>query len=798
MLLIGAGSVYFLLRAGMPTYTGEASLEGLKEEVTIERDERAVAHLQGESMEDLAYAQGYIHAQERLWQMETHRRAGPGRVSEIVGEDAIEMDLEMRKVNMPGIIENLAEETSPEGMAVLQSYADGVNTFLEEDILPPEMRLLGVEPEPWTVEDSLSIIGLLGYQMGNNWMEEAARYSLQEELPEEKFADLMPPYKDWDTPKIWTEEQATAFKESKEIEEKKPNQIADNKSQTSEAKGLSESMLTQHGPAMEQKKKFLPRLGSNSWVVSPEMSASGEAVMANDPHLQADLPSIWYENRLEKTDDLNIYGWSIPGAPGVVIGFNQHLSWGLTNIGDSQDLFLEEQHPDNPHKFRYDDEWYEAEIITEEIEVKGKEKPVEHEIIVTRNGPLINEDPPMSLKWTAYDVEGSSADAIFNMNTSRNWAEFKEALEDFSIPIQCIVYADVEGNIGFRLAGHVPVRKKGMGLKPSPGWDPDYGWEGYIPHEEMPELFNPPAQYIANANHMVAGDDYPYTIAYDTAPPSRMQRIVDVLEEGEEFTAADFKELQNDWYNQHAADRLPLFIEALQENQDELNEQELKGMELLEDWAREPVNLPEEPAPAIFQSWYLNFMEEVFKNTMGEDLFQIFLERAYLAYNALENMLEQEDSAWFEPGLNELLLVSYTRTIEELSSKMGSSPAGWQWQELQSIQFPHQMKDAPLLGSFLSRGPYPYGGDHMTVGRAAYDLTNPFQVNHTAGMRYVAVMHPEEVEAYGVIAGGQSGHPLSKHYDDQIQAWLDGEFFPLYSTSEQLGEQDTEVKTLTP
>ncbi len=779
LLIVGVGAGYFFLRSKMPDYTAEVSLEGAEDEILVQRDERGVAHIQAKSFEDLALAQGYVHAQERLWQMETHRRAIAGTVSEIVGEDMLEMDQLMRTLGLSRVNEELAEETSAESMAIMQNYADGVNAFLEKDKLPLEMSLLGFEPEPWTAEDSLGIIVLLAYNLGGNWMEETARASLEEELEPHLFEELMPPYEDWDTPKVWTEEQAAAMQVDKE-------------------RGVFRHATERNRELMAQKEKIMPRLGSNSWVVSPELSASEEAVLANDPHLQIDFPSIWYENRLEEEEGINLYGWSVPGAPGIVIGNNQHIAWGLTNIGDVQDLFLEEQHPDDPHKFKYDEDWYEAEVIKEEIVVDGKDEPVEHEVIITRNGPLVHEDPPMSLKWTAYDFEGSTADAIFEVNKSRNWEEFTDALESFSMPSQCIVYADVEGNIGFRVTGNLPIRKKGLGLTPSPGWDPDYGWEGYIPMDDLPELYNPPDEYIVTANHLVAGDDYPYPITIDCAPPYRMQRIVDVLENGDSFDVEDFKELQNDWYNQHAAERLPDFIRAIEDHRNEMDQLEQKGLELIQEWVVEPVNLPEKAGPAIFQVWYLNFMEEVFKDTMGDELYQTFLERDYLAYNALENLLEEGEAEWFDPGLEELLRESFSRSIDQLVEELGDEPSHWEWGHLQTISFDHLMGEVALLRPLLCRGPYPYGGDHMTVGRAAYSLDNPFQVNSIAGMRFISVMREEGVESYGIIAGGQSGHPLSSHYDDQLDYWLEGKYYSLNFTPEELENQETRGLKINP
>jgi penicillin amidase len=306
---------------------------------------------------------------------------------------------------------------------------------------------------------------------------------------------------------------------------------------------------------------------------------------------------------------------------------------------------------------------------------------------------------------------------------------------------------------------------------------------------ELPELLNPRDGYIATANHRVESEGYPYLIALDVAPPYRMQRITDLLAARDRFTVEDFQEMQNDWFNPHAARRLPGWVESLTAKKDELSETEQEGLTLLQEWSGHPVNLPELAAPAIFQVWYLNLMEEIFREKIGDELYQDFIGNAYAAYNTMEYLLEKGDSAWFDGDFAGLLLASYRRTIARLIRELGSKPERWQWQKLQTITFENVLGQVPLLGSLVNRGPFPYGGDHMTVGRAAYSLTEPFKVNSVAGLRFIAVMESGAVHARGVIAGGQSGHLLSRHYDDQIKSWLEGAYYDL------LFERDALLRT---
>ena len=772
VLLGGAGFIYFTLRSSLAIHTGTISA-GTTEEASILRCERGVAYIKASTPEDLYFAQGYAHAQERLWQMEFNRRVVQGRLSETIGADLLESDIFLRKIGLNRIAERIVDKTSPEGLAVLQSYARGINAFLEEARQTPEMLLLGVNPEPWDETDVAGILALMTFDLGSNFNIEQIRLALKGTISPQLYAEITPPFEDWDTPAIYTEEQAAAGVDPHAILE-----LID----TVDLNGLS---------------AFLPRLGSNSWVISPDLYAGGTAVMANDPHLGISLPSIWYENCLELEGQMPVYGWSIPGMPLVVIGHNERIAWGMTNIGDTQDLFLEQQDPEDPHRFMYEGEWYTAEVIEEEIKVKGQEEPEILEIIITRNGPLVSDDPLMSLRWTAYDIESSAVDAVIDMNQARNWDEFRLALFDFTIPMQNFVYADVDGNIGFRTAGLAPIRKQGLGLEPAPGWSADYGWEGYIPTDEMPELYNPPQGYIATANHRVTDDSYPYMIAIDDATPYRMQRIVDQLSAGDPLTLEDMKAMQTDWFNPHAATRLPQWLGLVEGHAKDLGDNEQEGFELLKEWAQNPVSSPDAAAPAIYANWYLNFMEEVFKEEMGEEMYERFISNAYIAYKALDYQLEKGESAWFNGSLDELLLNSYRRTINELEEQLGQDPASWQWQELQSISFDHALGEEDMLKPFFNRGPYPYGGDNETVGRANYSLNDPFNVTLAAGLRFIAVMEPE-IEAYGVFAGGQSGHFMSDHYGLHIETWLDGRYYRLVGSREELLEQQTREIILLP
>lgn len=758
LVLGGLSFGYSILRSGLPAYEGTVEVEGLKQQVTIYRDELGRPHIYASTLEDLFFGQGYVHAQDRLWQMELHRRAGQGRISEVIGKSELSTDVLLRTVRLPQIATVLKENSNPKTIAIIESYARGVNAYLEQmKGVPPEFRLLGFKPEPWTADHVFGVAALMAFDSASNYENELFRLTLQKELPGHLFQEMIPPtYPENDVPASWDNAQ---LPDSVELDQL-----------VSILKRL-EFTDSKYYPSL--------CLGSNGWAVGPERSSTGNALFAFDSHDALSLPNLYYENRLVLVDEFDLYGWSAVGMAAMIDGFSDQIAWGLTNIGDTQDLFLEERHPDNQYQFRYGDEWYDAEVIVDSIDVKGMEEPHRFEIIITRNGPLISEDPPISLAWSAMHSE-AGFDALLEINMAKNWEEFQAAANKFTMPSTNINYADAEGNIALRTAGLIPIRRQGTGVLISPGWDPAYGWEGFIPMEEMPELVNPPQGFIAAANSLVAREDYPYLISVENAPGYRIRRIVSFLESTNQHSLDTMKQLQTDWYNEHAKRRLPDFVKALHNHRGELTETELAGLQLLEAWLSEPVNASDLAAPAIFEYWYLKLIEEVFLEEMGEELFQSYLRRNYIVYENLERFIERNDSAWFKADLNTLLFNSYQKTINDLVEKLGSNPADWRWDQLQMISFNHDIGNelGPLSGIY-NRGPYPFGGGHMTVGRAGHRLYNPFKVSHVATIRVVADMGPQ-IEAYGVIPAGQSGHPLSKHYDDQIDAWLSGQYYPLY------------------
>lgn len=759
LLIGGVVFAYSVMRASLPKVEGLVEVEGINNRVTIYRDELGRPHIYASNMEDLFFGQGFAHAQDRLWQMELHRRAGQGRISEVIGRSELDTDILLRTVGLPRVAQTLKDNSTVETIILLSSYAEGINAYLKTmKVAPPEFLLLGFNPEPWTVDQVFGVAALMAFDSANNYQHELFRLTMQQALAANLYNELLPPvYPENDVPAVWREEISNRIFSLDDL------QALENRTDL-------------------KRSDFYPSLslGSNGWCLSPDKTASGLVLYAFDSHDALSMPSLYYENRLVIEGELDLYGWSAPGMAGMIDGFNGYIAWGLTNIGDTQDLFLEKRNPDNPDQFLYDNEWYDAEVIKDYITVKGQDDPVELDIIITRNGPLISSDPDISLSWAPLQ-SSEGFDALLEINFAKNWNEFRSAANKFTMPSTNITYADVEGNIAFRTVGLLPIRRQGYGIEVAPGWDPEYGWDGFIPMDELPELFNPPTGYVAAANAVVAREDYPYIISVDNAPGYRIRRITEFLEADNNHDLETMKALQTDWYNSHAAMRLPDIIRVLNENKDLLSELELAALEILTIWQANPVNAMEEAGPAIFETFYIKMMERVFSEKMGEELFNSYLRRNYLVYESLERFWDRGSSAWFgEVTLDKIILDSYTVAIADLSEDLGSDVSKWRWDQRQTITYTHDVGSelGPLSGLY-NRGPYPVGGGHMTVGRAGHRLFNPFNVSQVATIRVVAKLGPS-TEAYGVIPTGQSGHPLSSHYDDQIEPWLNGGYFKLY------------------
>ncbi|MEZ5568491.1 MAG: penicillin acylase family protein [Halioglobus sp.] len=522
--------------------------------------------------------------------------------------------------------------------------------------------------------------------------------------------------------------------------------------------------------------------GSNGWVLAAQKSASGLPLFAFDSHDELGLPNLFYEVHLFFGEQRQLRGWSVAGLPGVINGFNEHIAWGFTNIGDTQDVFLEQRSADDPTLFKSAGAWYRARSESVSIAIAGEEAR-ELRILHTRNGPLISDDPPLSLAWAVQRLPAPALDSMLQLNLASDWRTFNAALDAFPAPSLNATYADVQGTIGFRTAGALPLRGTGEGLMPLDGSQPANAWQGMVAAQAMPQRVNPPEGFFAAANARVnrAGDGP--LVSADNAAPYRIARLQAVLGRPGRFTLEDMQALQMDRRDEQAAMVLPTLVQGL--NGVELSPRAERAQALLANWLPDPVADADSAPALLFQQWYLSLAEELFAADTGE-LWPQLAGRSYLLNQALDHLiLRAPDSPWWRGERSLLLARSLERALATLAGKHGDDMSRWRLDEQLHVRLRHALGDAaPGAGWLFNAADVPWAGGPSTVGRARYSYARPFAVDAAATVRVVAEMSkPPRVLA--IMPGGQSGHPLSPYYADQYPGWLAGALLPVSSRPPQ-------------
>ncbi|CAM3220993.1 penicillin acylase family protein [Filibacter tadaridae] len=728
-----------------PLIDGEVSAAFLDEDVTIVRDSFGVPHITAESDADMYRAQGYAQAQDRLFQMDLSRRQASGRLSEVVGEAALGTDKTFRTFSLRAAAEASYDGYGDEAKKVLNWFAEGVNAYMEEakqdGKLPYEFKVLGYSPEPWTPIDSLTIGKYMAYDLGGHWDTLAVRHWALNNFTEDKAKELFITYPD-----------------------NAPSIIAANVANPVTVAG-----------------RFNPDLvppefnGSNNWVVSGDKTASGKPILADDPHLGLGTPSIWYQMHLQSPEQ-NVSGVIFAGIPGIILGHNEDIAWGVTNVGpDVQDLYIEKPNPDDPTQFLYDGEWEQAEVRDETISVKGK-PDVPFEVVVTRHGPIISnilykeEDPGalFSMQWTALEPT-KELEAIMNMNKASDWDSFEKALENFNAPAQNFVFAAQDGTIAYKANGRIPIRKKGDAQLPVPGDSSDYGWTGYVPYDELPRVVNPKKGFIATANNRVIDESYPYHITNLWAQPYRYERIAEVLSEGDDFTAEDMMALQMDQKNLYAREFLDDMLNTI--------ETKYEGKysyvaEMLREW--DQIDSKDSPAPLVFHKWMKQLPITMFSEEMPEDVYKLMPGKGQIIDQMLRDAYAGKPGTWVTEygGVDKWVFASLEQALEDIEGLYGDKMMDWKWGDFHQLSFPHPLASAsPILEYFLNPKKQAIGGSNVTVQAAAFKEDGT--VNHGAAWRFVADFS-DLSKAYHVVGPGQSGHMKSKWYKDQADDWAEG------------------------
>ena len=769
--LAGFGYGLVVVRRSWPDIDGTVQAEGLHDEVTIIRDDWGVPHIYASNPHDLFFAQGYAHAQDRFWQMEFYRRIGTGRLSEILGESGLGNDQFLRTVGWHRTAAQELELLDEELRATLEAYAEGVNAYISthQGRLGLEFIVLGLtgvdfEPEPWTPLNTLTFAKVMCWDLGGNMSAELMRAQIADRLGSDAVNILSPPYPEG-APVIVPHPLTEASLES-----------VPDAAFAAQALGRGKD------------------IGSNNWVIGGDRTETGMPILADDTHLSFQMPSIWYEVALhcEPTGPdcpYNSTGFSFAGAPGVIFGHNNHIAWGVTNLGpDVQDLFIERVNPENPNQYEYQGEWLDMEIIQEEIYIAGEDDPVVVNVRVTRHGPIINdvaggtEDEwsfgwePLALSWTALQPQNLMRSVLL-LDRATNWEEFREALSYWDAPSQNFVYADVEGNIGYQTPGQIPIRGSGDGSMPVPGWSGEYDWVGYIPFDELPRTYNPEEGYIATANNAVVSEDYAYFISRDWAPGYRARRIVELIESDSSLSIADVQAIHGDSVSAHALDLLP-YLDNLSSSEPRVSQ----ALEILQAW--DGNELRDSTGAAIFESFRIHMVDLAFGDELGE---QLLARTRGSLMQALLNLLPDPSSPWFDDittpsteTANTILLQAVEAAVAELTETLGEDMDGWHWGDLHTLTFENSSLGQSGIGpieAIFNRGPVPVDGSSGTVNATGYSFGDPYTAMAGVSQRLIVDLG-DWSNSLSIHTTGQSGHPYHRHYDDMIDPWRNIEYHP--------------------
>jgi penicillin amidase len=749
--IIGGLAGWRWMLAALPPQHAEIKLAGISKPIAIHRREvDGIPIISAKDEYDAFFALGWVHAEDRLWQMDFERRVASGRLSEILGARTLDIDRLMRTLGLKRVAEANLAQVSTAGRALLEAYAAGVNAWIEHHRgpMPPEFLLLGYRPEPWQPVDSVLWGRLMALQLSDNYRSELARARIASVLNPKEMARLFPP----DTGSGPTSLDSAALASVTRLAATLPSLSA--------IPGLTEGAA------------------SNAWVLGGSRTQSGKPILANDPHLGFSAPSLWYLARIE-TPTLTLAGATAAGVPAVLIGHNGQIGWGFTTTqADTQDVFVERlvdadhyASPQGPLPFV---------TRTERIGVKGADA-VEITVRQTRHGPVLSDISPeaaaiagsgyvVALAWPALRDDDASVEAVLQMNRARNWAEFKQALRKFHSPQQNVFYADREGHIGMIAPARVPIRASGDGRMPVEGWSGAHDWTGFIPFEHLPQSLDPESGRIVNANNRIVPASYPYLIAAEWEAPYRAQSIAEALDHGHGNTVEGSGTLQQSTLSVAARELLP-FMSAFEPKDDRQRE----ALRLLHNWDFEM--RPDRPEPLIFDAWLLALTQAIFADELGSSFDDFLGWRAETVERTLAG-----DTAWCDdrrtPAMEtcaDQLSLSLSQALDEITNRLGPKMAEWRWGEVHPAHFAHPVFTSVALLDRIFDRRIEIGGDYYTAGRAVPRIRGEsrYTAIHGAGVRVVLDLSDLDRSLFN-LGPGESGNPLSSHYDDLLISWRNG------------------------
>jgi penicillin amidase len=810
LVIIASAGAYFVTRQPFPKTTGPLTIDGLNEEVHIYRDEYGIPNIYANNEEDLFFAQGYVTAQDRFWQMEFWRHTGQGRLSEIAGEATVETDKYLRTVGFNRMSERTLDyyrQEQPEYIAILEAYSAGVNAYINDnaDNLSLHFEILNLVNEPWIIEpwtplNSVSWGVAMSHSLGGNMSEEIRRAKLIQDLGEAMVEQIWPTYPYESRPVIApTEEQVNVLPGA-----------ADEVDQTNEETSINWQNVNLNiigeFPVNALALGSGSHIGSNNWVVAGEHTESGKPILADDTHLPVQIPSIWYEVGLH-APQWHVTGLSFAGVPGVIIGHNDRIAWGVTNADpDVQDLFIEKINPNDTYQYEFEGKWLDMTVIEEVIKVNGGEDVI-LEVRSTHHGPIISDirddlNDVLALQWTQQEPS-RILESVILLNQAQNYDEFREALRYWDVPSQNIIYADVDGNIAYQTPGLIPIRKDGTGEVPVPGWTGEYEWQGWIPYEELPALLNPEQGYIVTANHAIVDNKYPHFIAFDWSSGDRGYRINELIaaeiSSGGNISLNDLARIQFDNLSLPARSYIPLMEELTSDDPDvQAAIERLRGWDMRE--TRDSV------PSSLFEIFYIYLMYNVLADDIGqENLDTLLSDNAKIIF--MHDLANQLNAHWWddkntpeEETWEEIVLQSLADGVAWLEDNQGGSMNEWAWGEIHTITFEDAILGASGIApieAIFNRGPFAVDSGRDLVNAQNWSNGDPAVVESHASQRMLVDLSNLD-NSLSVIPTGNSGHPYNEHYDDQMALYLTGQYHAMPFSREAVEAAAVEHLVLQP
>jgi penicillin G amidase len=829
LALVAGALGFWTVTRSFPTLAGNIDVPGLTQPVSVQRDDAGIPRITAENAHDLFMAQGYVHAQDRFWEMDFRRHVTAGRLAELFGEGQVGTDAFVRTLGWRAVAAEEVKAMDKTSLSYYQAYADGVNAYLKTHQgadLSLEYAVLGLQvsgytPQKWTPVDSVSWLKAMAWDLRSNLVDEIDRALSSTKLSAEQVAQLHPSYPYDKHPAITVLGGASTATVTTDAA---PTLAADSSSPntTTDALGPLEELRTTLAGVPELLGQAGTGIGSNSWVVAGDHTATGKPLLANDPHLGPAEPSVWYQVGLRCAPvsaacPFDVAGYSFSGLPGIVIGHNSSIAWGFTNLGpDVADLFLEKV---TSKGYEYDGTITPFTVRRETIKVAGGSS---HTLTIrsTNHGPIVtgitgdfasiaksyrkaHPDVPagsyqLALQWTAL-TPGHTAEAIFAMNTATSWTQFRAAANNFDVPSQNLIYADVDGNIGYQAPGRIPIRTRGDGTLPMPGWSSAYGWSGYVPFEQLPSVFNPATGFIATANNAAVGPDYPVMITRDWDAGYRANQITtrlqSLLKHGKKITSADMSSIQADNYDANAATLAPLLVSL------NLTGPAADAVDLLKGWNYH--DDADSAAAAYFNVFWRNLLHDAFARKLpsstppagGDRWFQV-----------VDSLVRQPDSPWWTDekldvnGLDAMLTYSAKKAATEAADLMGPDPSSWRWDSIHTLELTNasfgESGIAPIEWLF-NRGPYPVAGASSVVNAVGWDASVGYQVNWVPSMRQVVDLSDFDASTW-INLTGASGHAFHPNYVDQTPLWQTNKTRPWPFSAPAVKAATTNTLTLKP